>query len=313
MNEPPATGAELTPQAAALEARWGALYASLAFFIWMGFPIYFKTVAEVPATEVLAHRVCWSALFVIALLLLLRRRSGLQTIVREPRLVLWLGLSALLVSTNWLIFIWAVAHNHVLESSLGYFINPLLNVVLGVLLLRERLRRAQWIAIGIGALGVVNLIWQYGQVPWISLGLACSFGLYGLLRKRIPIDALTGLCVETVLIAPIALGYLIYLNAHGTGMFGTVRWQLDGLLMASGVLTALPLILFAAAARRLTLSTLGQLQYSVPTGHFLLAVFVFGEHFTRTHAVTFTCIWIALAVYAFDTYRAERKRRYQLG
>ncbi len=311
MNETPATEKVPTPPSAALEARWGAIYASLAFFVWTGFPVYFKSVAEVPALEVLAHRVWWSALFVMLLILLRGKWVDLVHAFRTPRLVLGLTISALLVSFNWLIFIWAIANNHVLESSLGYYINPLLNVVLGVLILRERLRPAQWAAIALGSLGVINLVWQYGQVPWISLGLACSFGLYGLMRKRIPVDALTGLCVETLLLAPLALGYLVYLNATGAGLFGAARWQLDGLLMISGVLTAAPLILFAAAARRLTLSTLGQLQYTVPTGHFLLAVFAFGETFTHAHAVTFTCIWIALLIYALDTYRSERKSRRQ--
>ena len=306
MEKTPATAPALVPEAQApSEARWGAIYATLAFLIWAALPIYFKAVAAVPPWEVLAHRVFWSAVFVALLLLLWRKRDGLLTVLRKRRLILWLALSALLVSTNWLIFIWAIANDHVLESSLGYYINPLLNVALGVLVLRERLRRAQWIAIAIGTVGVSNLIWQYGEIPWVALSLALTFALYGLIRKRLPVDALTGLFVETALLAPLAAGYLIYLGlSDAGGAFGGVRWQLDVLLAIAGVLTASPLILFAAAARRLTLSTLGQLQYTVPTGHFLLAVFAFGEPFTSAHAVTFTCIWIALLIYALDTYRS---------
>lgn len=297
----------LEPQSAAREARWGALYATLAFLAWAGLPVYFKAVARVPPWEVLAHRVFWSAVFVALLLLLLRKGSGLKAVWAEPRLLAWLALSALLVSTNWLIFIWAIANDRVLESSLGYYINPLFNVVLGVLVLGERLRRAQWIAIGLASVGVIHLVWQYGQVPWVALSLAITFGLYGLIRKRIPVDALSGLFVETTLLAPLAAGYLIHLGAGSGGAFGSAGWELDSLLIAAGVLTASPLILFAAAARRLMLSTLGQLQYTVPTGHFLLAVFAFGETFTTAHAVTFTCIWIALLIYAWDTYRGERQ------
>ena len=288
------------------ESHWGALYASTAFLIWAAFPLYFKAVRDIPATQVLAHRIVWSLLFVALLLMLWRKRDSVFRVFRNPALMGWLTLSALLVSANWLIFIWAIANDHVLESSLGYFINPLINVVLGVLILRERLRRLQWFAILLATIGVGNLIWQFGEPPWIALSLATSFGLYGLIRKRTAVNALTGLFVETLLLAPLALVYLVQLDISGSGYFGTLGWANDLLLAVVGVLTATPLILFAAAAKRLRLSTLGQLQYTVPTGHFLLAVFVFGEPFTRTHAVTFLCIWVALAIYAFDTYREER-------
>lgn len=309
MKKNPATSeAPSTALPAYAEARGGAIYATLAFVTWAALPVYFKAVAEVSPWEVLAHRVFWSMVFVALLLLLWRKRRGLRAALHDRSVLGWLTVSALLVSSNWLIFIWAIANEHVLESSLGYFINPLLNVVLGVLVLRERLRRAQWIAISLGALGVANLVWQHGQLPWIALSLAITFGLYGLIRKRTPVDALTGLFIETTLIAPIALAYLIYLAVNDSGAFGAVHWRLDLLLMSAGILTASPLILFAAAARRLTLSTLGQLQYTVPTGHFLLAVFAFGEPFTRAHAVTFALIWAALLIYALDTYRGERRR-----
>lgn len=286
--------------------RLGALYASTAFLIWAALPLYFKAVRTVSPTEVLAHRVLWSAAFVGLLILIWRNRTALLPVLSNPRLMGWLILSALLVSSNWLIFIWAIANDRVLESSLGYYINPLLNVVLGVLILRERLRPLQWFAVFLATIGVGNLVWEFGQIPWVALSLALTFGLYGLIRKRVAVDAITGLFVETLLLAPLAIIYLAYLGIQGTAAFGAAGITQDMLLMSAGVLTATPLILFTAAAKRLKLSTLGQLQYTVPTGHFLLAVFAFGEPFTQAHAVTFAFIWVALTLYAFDTYREER-------
>jgi len=274
--------------------------------MWAALPLYFKAVQTVPPIEVLAHRVWWSALFVGALILFWRNRTALLPVFRNARLMGWLALSALLVSSNWLIFIWAIANDHVLESSLGYYINPLLNVVLGVVILRERPRSVQWFAILLATVGVGNLIGAFGQIPWVALSLALTFGLYGLIRKRVAVNAVTGLFVETLLLTPLAFAYLVYFAVQGSAAFGTADTAQNLLLMAAGALTAIPLILFTAAAKRLKLSTLGQLQYTVPTGHFLLAVFAFGEPFTETHAITFLFIWVALALYAFDTYREER-------
>lgn len=300
------TTSEDTRALPARSTRAGAVAATLAFLIWAGFPVYFKAVADVPAAEVLAHRIAWSAGFVALLLVILRQWREVRRILGNPRQVAGLAVSGLLVACNWLIFIWAVAHDRVLESSLGYFINPLLNVALGVLILGERLRRAQWLAIALAALGVANLVLRHGQIPWVAISLAATFGLYGLMRKQIAVKALAGLFVETMLLLPVAAGYLVYLGLAGLGQFGTRGIAFDGLLALAGVFTALPLILFAAAARRLPLSTLGQLQYTVPTGHFLLAVVAFGEPFTAVHGVTFGCIWVALALYAWDSFRVQR-------
>ncbi|MDX1592679.1 MAG: EamA family transporter RarD [Gammaproteobacteria bacterium] len=289
------------------EARTGALFAAGAFLIWGGFPLYFKLVAEIPAGEVLGHRILGSMLFVALLLSLLGRWREAREGLLSPSLRRRLTLSALLISVNWLVFIWAIAHDRVLDASLGYFINPLVNVVLGVLLLGERLRPLQWTAIGLAFLGVANLVWQQGALPWISLVLALSFGSYGLVRKQTSIGALSALFVETLLLAPLAVIYLVYLDLAGAGHFLRGPLATDGLLVLAGVLTALPLLLFGGAARRLRLSTLGLLQYSVPTAQFLLAVFVFGEPFTPGHAATFAIIWTALGLYALDLLRRQRE------
>ncbi len=285
--------------------RTGTLFALGAFLIWSGFPLYFKLVASIPASEVLGHRIVWSLLFVALLLALRGHWQGVREALATPMLRRRLALSALLVSVNWLVFIWAIANDHVLDASLGYFINPLVNVVLGVLLLGERLRRMQWLAVLLALAGVGNLVWHHGTLPWIALALAFSFGSYGLVRKQTPTDALSALFVETLLLAPLAVGYLVVLDLNGHGHFLRGPTTIDGLLLLAGVLTALPLLLFGGAARRLQLSTLGLLQYTVPTGHFLLAVFVFGELFTTAHAITFGAIWLALALYSTDMLRAR--------
>ncbi|RLA35972.1 MAG: EamA family transporter RarD [Gammaproteobacteria bacterium] len=285
------------------EARVGALYALGAFLIWSGVPLYFKLLATIPATEVLGHRVLWSLLFVVALLAGRRHWSGVRAALIDRRLLGRLAFSSLLVSVNWLVFIWAIANDHLLDASLGYFINPLVNVVLGVLLLGERLRRMQWIAVLLALAGVANLVWQHGSLPWIALILAFTFAGYGLVRKQTRVDSLSALFIETLLLMPLAVIYLIYLDYGDAGHFMRVDATTNGLLMVAGVVTALPLLLFGGAARRLRLSTLGLLQYTVPTGHFLLAVFIFGEPFTPAHAVTFGAIWLALLLYSTATLR----------
>lgn len=281
----------------------GTLYALVAFGIWSGFPAFFKLLADVPSTEVLAHRIIWSLVFVGILLAVRGAWRTLGTVFSDRRLLLQLCLSSTLVSINWFVFIWAVANDRVLESSLGYFINPLINVLLGVLLLGERLRRLQWAAIALAAAGVLFLIVKLGELPWVALTVAVTFGCYGLVRKQTRVDPFSGLFVETLLLTPLAFGYLLWLNRHGAGQFLHTTLSSDLLLVLAGILTALPLLLFTAAAQRLRLSTLGLLQYTVPSGHFLLAVLAFGEPFTAVHVVTFGCIWSALAIYVLDSYR----------
>lgn len=289
-------------------ARNGAVLATLAFLCWGLFPLYFKLVEAVPAIEVLAHRVVWTVLLMTGLLTVRRGWSAVWVVFANRRLLATLALSAVVITINWGVFIWAIAHDRVLEASLGYYINPLVNVVLGVVVLRERLRPMQWAAVGLAAAGVAYQIVGLGAFPWVALTLAISFGFYGLIRKVAAVDAYSGLFVETLVLSPVALAYLVWLAAVGQGAFGRGDWGLDGLLALSGIVTALPLILFVAGAQRIRLSTLGLLQYIVPTGQFVLAVFVFGEAFTSGTLVTFGCIWAALAVYSFDTLRREMSR-----
>lgn len=274
-----------------------------AFGAWGLFPVFFKLLATVPAPEILAHRVVWSAVVTAGLITVSRRWPRVSAILLSPRTLMVLAGSALIISVNWGVFIWAVTHGRVLESSLGYFINPLVSVLLGVLFLRERLRPLQWAAVGLAAIGVGWQVLGIGVVPWIALILAFTFGFYGLIRKLVSADAMTGLFVETALASPIALGYLGYLEWQGTASFGAAGGNVELLLVLSGAVTALPLILFVAGARLIQLSTLGLLQYIVPTGHLLLAVYAYGEPFTVDRLVTFSFIWVALAAFTFDAIR----------
>jgi chloramphenicol-sensitive protein RarD len=292
----------------------GVLY-GLAAYLWWGLcPLYFKAVAHVPAWEVLAHRIIWS---VVLLGVLLVRRGDLRTTWRaakDRRLLLSLSATALLVGGNWFVFIWAVAHERLIEASLGYFINPLVNVALGMLFLHEQLRRLQWISLGLALAGVVLLGVMTGGVPMISLALAFSFGLYGLLRKTAPIGGMAGLAIETTLLAPAALAALAWWHGHEILVFGHRGPGTDLLLAASGLITALPLIWFANAARRLRYTTMGFLHYSTPTLQFLLAVGVFGEPFGRLQLLSFILIWCALGLFSLDLWRdGVRQRRSSRG
>ena len=282
----------------------GVAFGLGAYFTWGFLPLYLKAVASVPAVEVLAHRVIWSLLLLAALVVAMRRWQPLVRLARDPRTLMLLGLTSLLIGVNWLIYIWAVNSGHVLETSLGYFINPLVNVALGVLVLRERLRKAQIGAVSLAALGVAILAIAQGSLPWISLALAFSFSLYGLIRKMATADPLTGLLAETALLAPVALAYLAMI---GGGRFGAGSLSIDLLLILSGVVTAAPLLMFAAAGKRLRYATLGLLQYIAPTIQFLLAVLLFKEELGTAHLVTFACIWVGLAIYAADAVRVTRR------
>ena len=290
------------------ESPAGIACSVAAYLLWGLFPIYFKAVAAVPALQVLAHRIVCSLLL---LAIVTAGRQGWTTVLaalRSRRLLATLMLSATAIALNWGIFIWAVAAGRVLECSLGYFVTPLVNVLLGVALLGERLRRIQWLAVAMAVAGVCHQIIVVGTVPWVALALAVSFGSYGLLRKTARIDATSGLFVEALLLTPPALAFLIYLAATGGGAFATGDWRMDILLVAAGPLTALPLILFVAAARRLRLTTVGLLQYITPTGQLFLAVAIYHEPFAPSILVTFACIWAALAVYSVDMLRGAPSR-----
>ena len=281
--------------------RVGVMYGLAAYFFWGFFPLYFKWVAHVPPLEVLSHRIAWSF---ITLLFILAAKGGWERVLaatRNRKTVFTLGATTLLISTNWLVFIVAVDHGQVLQSSFGYFINPLVSVLLGFLFLGERLHLLQKLSLALACAGIIFLALHLGSIPWISLVLAITFALYGLLRKIVPADSLTGLSVETLLLFPAASGYLIYLGLTGRGAFPSALTRDNLLLPMAGVITAVPLLWFSAAARRLSLATIGFMQYITPTIHFLLAVLMFAEPFSRFHLAGFACIWSGLLIYSYDT------------
>lgn len=294
--------------ASADHALAGVLNALGCFGIWGLFPIYFKLIGQVPALEVLAHRILWSVIVLLALILVQGQWSALQAEFRDRRRLRFYLLTTLLISSNWLLYIWAVQQGRILEASFGYYINPLVNVALGVLFLHERMNARQWAAIALAAFGVLILIVGYGLIPWISLFLAWSFGSYGMLRKKAGHAAALGLGVETALLAPVALLFLLMLAARGTGAFGAGDAHTDMLLLASGLITVVPLLMFLKATRLLRLSTVGLIQYMTPTLQFLLAVAVYREPFTMIHLAAFGCIWLALALYSADAWFSHRHR-----
>ena len=284
----------------------GLAAGAIAFTIWGLFPIYLFPLRTVPAVQVIAHRIVWSCLFVFGWMLLRGELGRLSGIFMRPALLVRLMASALLISGNWLVYVWGVTHGHVVDTSLGYYINPLLNVLLGVLVLHERLNRWQWLAVSLAGLAVLYLTLQAGHPPWIACTLALSFSLYGLLRKMISVEALPGLATETLLLLPLALTFLLWCAAQGSGAFGTAGGGITALLIGSGLVTAVPLFLFAFAARRLPYSTVGVLQYIGPSLQLLVGVMLFHENFGATRAVGFVLIWLALAIYALDGLRSSR-------
>jgi chloramphenicol-sensitive protein RarD len=287
----------------------GVAYALAAFFFWGGLPIYLKWVDQVPALEVLAHRVVWSVLLLSALTALAGRWTLIAVAVKTPRTLGLLMLSTGIISLNWLVYIWAVFTDRVLETSLGYFINPLVSVLLGVIFLGERLRPWQVVAVALAGVGVLNLAFGAADFPWIALTLAFSFGTYGLIRKTVAVGSVDGLLVETTLLLPFAIAFLAYLAITGGGTFVTGGLEISVLLVLAAPVTALPLIWFTSAARRLRLSTVGFFQYIAPSCQFLLAVFLFSEPFTTTHLITFSFIWLALALFTGDSLLAARRLR----
>ncbi len=278
----------------------GILYATLAYVAWGVFPLYFRQVAAVPALEVVAHRTLWSMVFVAVVLAARGRWAWLAQLRRQPRVVAAFLLSALLLSANWLIYVWAVHNRHVVESSLGYFILPLVNVAMGYVFLRERPRRAQWLALAVAAAGVAWLTLQTGRLPWIALALALSFGFYGLLRKTAVLGALEGLALETALLAPLALAWLAWSAWSGQAAWVAADAATLGWLTLAGPITAVPLLLFAAGARRIPLATMGVLQYISPSLQFALGVWLFGETVQPARLAGFALIWLALVLYTAE-------------
>jgi chloramphenicol-sensitive protein RarD len=278
----------------------GILFAALAYTAWGLFPIYFKSLQGVPPLEILMHRIVWALGFLIIVLTVRRQWAWVSQVLKQPKILASFAASASLLSINWFIYIWSVNNGHVVDSSLGYFITPLVNVLLGYVLLKERMRVGQWAAIVLAAGGVLWLTWQAGHLPWIGLALAFSFGGYGLLRKTAALGALEGLSLETILLFPIALTYLAVLAVQGHNTFLQAPATTQSLLAVAGPLTAVPLLLFAAGARRIKMSTLGLLQYIAPTLQLLIGVVLYGEPFGGGRQIGFFIIWTALALYSAE-------------
>ncbi|MET0391456.1 MAG: EamA family transporter RarD [Polyangiales bacterium] len=286
----------------------GLIALLIAFSTWGVLVLYLRLLHHVPAGQIMACRLVFCAVFVSLFLWARGAFSEVVSALRNPQVRRRLFASAALISVNWLVFTWAVTHDHVIEGSLGYFINPLVSVLLGVLVLRERLRRAQWLAVAIAACGVAYMTWLAGAVPWLALVLAVSFGAYGLLRKTVQVDAMAGLAAETLLIAPLGFAYLVYCELQGVGPLRHAESLTTlGLLAGSGIVTAVPLWLFSYGARRVPLATVGLMQYIAPSLQLVFGIAVFNERFDQSRAVGFAFIWLALALYAFDgLYSRER-------
>jgi len=288
------------------QTRRGLLAALSAYGLWGIAPIYFKWMASVSAAEIIAHRIIWSLILLVAVLFILGKLSQVKTLL--PKFP-WLMLTAVLISTNWLIFVWAVTHERISETSLGYYINPLVSVLLARLFLGERLRLLQGIAFAFAAAGVLVRLVEYGHLPWVALVLAISFGFYGLVRKQIEVPAIAGLLLETSVLAPVAIIYLFWLNQQGVLSFAHVDWQTNLLLVSAGFVTTIPLLCFAAGVVRLPLTTIGILQYIAPSMSLIIAIFLYGEPFSSADLLSFVLIWIGLLVFTLDSFRRSRLYR----
>lgn len=286
-------------------ARGGFLLGLAAYGLWGVLPIYFKALAGLPAVDIVAHRVLWSLPFLALLVIVTRSWAKVKAAVSRPRTLAILLLTALLIGGNWLLYVYAVTGGHILAASFGYYLNPLANVLLGRFVLREKLSRLQWIAVAIAAAGISVLAAGALSQLWLSLALCISFALYGLLRKVVPADALTGLAVETAILLPLALAWLGWAALASQPVLGTTQRE-TGLLLLAGIVSTTPLLLFTAAARRLAYSTLGMLQFIAPTLQFLIAVLLYGERFTIAHAIAFPAIWAALVLYVMAMVRAPK-------
>lgn len=290
----------------------GVGYASAAFLIWGLSPMYWKVLRNIPAFEIIMHRVIWSFLFLIIILVFQRHLNELIAVLKNRRTFLILFPTTILLGFNWFIYIWAVNNEHILQASLGYFINPLINVLLGMVFLRERLRPLQAVSLLLAVIGVLYLTFHYGEFPWIALSLAFAFGFYGLIRKVAPVSSLVGLSVEMLFLSVPALSYIVFLDKNGTGALFHISIKIDLFLMGAAFLTALPLLLFTRGARRLNLSTLGFLQYLSPSCMFILGVYLYNEPLLKAQILTFVLIWTALFIYSTDSamyYRLSKNLR----
>jgi chloramphenicol-sensitive protein RarD len=303
------------PAAESLTERSGLVYAVAAYALWGGLPLFFLLLQPAGAFEIVAWRILFSLVFCAVIITVTRKWRSLTAILRQPRIVLTIGVAAAFIYINWQVYVFATLNGQVIEAALGYFINPIVTVLLGVLFLRERLRRAQWIAVGISVIAVVVLAINYGSLPWVALALPISFGMYGLIKKRVggAVDAVSGLTLETAWLVPLATGQLVAVGATAGLTFGTVSLPHTLLLVSSGVVTAVPLLLFAAAARRLPLVYIGLIQYLTPVLQFVVGAFLLGEDMPPARWVGFGLVWVALALLSVDvlatTGRARRARR----
>jgi chloramphenicol-sensitive protein RarD len=284
----------------------GILYGIGAYVLWGFFPIYWKFLHIVPALQVIGHRISWSFIVLLLFILLTKQWQDFRAVAFHPKTVATYALAGVLLSINWLVYVWGVNAGFIVETSLGYFINPLLSVLLGVIFLRERLRLAQWIPVLIAAIGVFYLTFVYGRLPWIALSLAFSFGIYGLVKKIAPLGSLYGLTLETAMVFPAALIYLLFVNSTGEGAFLHDGLTIDLLLAGAGIVTTIPLLMFASAAKQIPLSMVGILQYIAPTLQFLIGVFIYKEPFDQAHLIGFGIVWLALVIFWVENYLAHR-------
>ncbi len=284
----------------------GVLYGIGAYVLWGFFPIYWKVLHQVSAFQVIGHRIGWSFIVLIFFIVITRQWQEFRSVASNAKTIGIYAIAGVLLSINWLIYVWGVNADFIVETSLGYFINPLLSVLLGVLFLRERLRSAQWIPVVLAALGVIYLTVVYGRLPWIALSLAFSFGFYGLVKKLAPLGSLYGLTLETAIVFPIALVYLIFVEINGAGAFLHNGMRIDLFLAGSGIVTTIPLLMFASAAKQIPLTMVGILQYIAPTLQFLIGVFIYKEPFDQAHLIGFGIVWIALIVFWVENFVSNR-------
>ncbi len=291
------------------EYKQGIIYALSAYIMWGVAPLYFKIIEDVAPLDILLHRVVWSFLFILTILLVTVRFKNIRALLKQRKKIGLLVVTSLLIAVNWLIFIWSVTNGHMLDASLGYYINPIFNVLLGTVFLQEKLRKMQWVAVLLAVCAVLIELLVFGSIPWVSISLAVTFGFYGLLRKKIQADAMSGLFIETLILLPLALAYVVFIDSSSLQSFVAEGISFSLILIASGVVTTLPLLAFSAAAIRIPLSTLGFIQYIGPSLMLLLAVFMYNEPIGEHKLLSFGFIWLALIVYTADGYRFRNKQK----
>lgn len=280
-----------------------------AYLLWGLFPIYWKLLKAIPSDQLVGHRVIWSFVFMLIILLVTRQFTGLRQALRKPKVIRTYLIASALIGTNWLVYVWGVNAGYIVETSLGYFINPLVSVILGVVILREKIRPWQWLPVGLAAVGVIYLTVSYGQLPWIALALAGTFAIYGLVKKTAPLGAVYGMSLETGFLFLPALGWLLYSGAGGNGAFAVSDLRGDLMLLGSGIVTAVPLLLFSSAAQKIPLSMIGILQYLAPTMQLLIGILIYGESFPQQKLIGYGLVWVALFIYWLEGWLTRRNNK----